>query len=80
MGEDILLLLIGLEVLVLLTVGSEQVVELVDETADRGDELDEALGDEDNTEVVASSGTVGYRLVDALYNLVEGHVSLLYFL
>lgn len=80
MGEDILLLLIGLEVLVLLTVGSEQVVELVDETADRGDELDEALGDEDNTEVVASSSTVGYRLGDAFYNLVEGHVLLLYFL
>ena len=80
MGEDILLLLIGLEVLVLLTVGSEKVVELVDETADRGDKLDEALGDEDNTEVVAGSSTVGYRLGDAFYNLVEGHVLLLYFL
>ena len=55
----------------------EQVVELLDQTADSGDKLDESLRDEHNTEVVALACAVSNGLCDLLYYLVQGEVLLL---
>ena len=80
MSEDIFALGIFVKILVVGTVSSEQVVQLLDKTTDSGDKLDKALGDEHNTEVVALACTVSNSLSNLLYHLVQGEVFLLNFL
>ena len=52
----------------------QQVVELGDERLHGGDELDEALGDEDDAVVVAFLGAGGDGLCQVVDNLGEGHI------
>ena len=59
---------------------SKDVVELCDELLDSRDELDDTLWDEDCTEVVTVSSTVGNCLSDVSNDVVETHFLCLYFL
>ena len=75
--KDVLALSVLVEILIVGTVSGEQVVELLDQTADSGDELDESLRNKHNTEVVALACAVSNGLCDLLYYLVQGEVLLL---
>ena len=51
--------------------GGKEVVELGDEFFERGDELDEAFGDEHRAEVVAGFGALGDNACDVSHHVVE---------
>ena len=77
MLDDILALSLLVEVLIVGTVSGEKIVELLDKATDGGDELDESLGNDYCTEVVAVLSTLCDNLAKVVNNLVEGHVLLL---
>ena len=77
--EDEFTLCGGVEGCELLGVACEHVVEFGDEVFHRGDEFDEAFGDEDDTEVVAVLGAAGHGVGDVVYNVLEREVLGLYF-
>ena len=78
--EDVLALCLLVQILVVGTVSGEQVVEFLNKATDSGYELNESLGDEHHTEVVALACAVGHSLSYLLHNLIEGEVFLLYLL
>ena len=51
--------------------GGKEVVELGDEFFERGDELDEAFGDEHRAEVIAGFGALGDNACDVSHHVVE---------
>lgn len=59
---------------------AKELVEFADEALELGDELDEAFGDKDDTEVVAVGSTRFHDAGNVFNNLVEAHIVCLNFL
>ena len=78
MRKDVFALGLLVEVLVVVAMGSKQVVEFLDEAADGRNELDESFGNEDDTKVIALGSTISHDVGNMLDNLVEGLVLSLY--
>ena len=79
-SQNVLTLSILVQILIVSTMSSQEVVQFLDKTTDSRDKFYQSFRNQHNTEVVTVSSTVGYYLSDILYNLVQCHILGLYLL
>ncbi len=79
-SDDVFALCLFVQVFIVSTMSSEQVVQFLNESADGWNKFDKAFGDNDRTEVVACSSTGCDDLAKLFYHLVQREVFLLDFL
>ena len=71
LADDIVALVRLLDVRELFGVGSQEVIQFGDESLHGRDELNQTFRDEDSTEVVALSSTVGHYLSNVSHDVVQ---------